>query len=163
MKPIACILSAGAIVLAGLFTTACADESSAAYPSGYRDWTHVKSMLIGPGHGLYETFGGLHHIYANDKAVKGYRRGSFPDGSVIVFDLLEVSEAANAITEGSRKVLGVMEKDSRRFKDTGGWGFEGFAAGDAARPVVKANANTACFQCHIARKDKDYVFSEWRE
>ena len=42
-----------------------------AYPEGYRDWHHVKSMVIQPGHGLYDAFGGIHHLYANNKAVKG--------------------------------------------------------------------------------------------
>jgi hypothetical protein len=35
------------------------------YPEGYRLWTHVKSMELKPGHPLYESFGGLHHIYVN--------------------------------------------------------------------------------------------------
>ncbi|MER3451425.1 MAG: cytochrome C, partial [Thermus sp.] len=30
------------------------------YPKGFRAWTHVKSMVIEPGHPLYETFGGQH-------------------------------------------------------------------------------------------------------
>jgi hypothetical protein len=50
-----------------------------------------------------------------------------------------------------------------RFAGTGGWGFEGFAAGDRARPVVGKDAATACFGCHTAQKDRDYVFSIWRE
>jgi hypothetical protein len=129
----------------------------------YRQWTHVKSMVIEEGHPLYQSFGGLHHLYANEAAMKGYRSGAFPDGAVIVFDLLEAVPADNAITEGPRKILGVMQKDGARFKDTGGWGFEGFAAGDASRRAVGANAATACFQCHAAQKAHDYVFSVWRE
>jgi hypothetical protein len=49
-----------------------------AYPDGYPNWRHVKSMVIGPGHGLYDAFGGIHHIYANPEAVKGYAAGKFP-------------------------------------------------------------------------------------
>jgi Cytochrome P460 len=56
-----------------------------------------------------------------------------------------------------------MQKDGKRFAETGGWGFEGFAAGDPARAVVGQNARTACFGCHTAQKDHDYVFSLWRE
>lgn len=144
-------------------TPLCAGDKPVAYPEGYRGWTHVKSMVIQQGHSLYESFGGIHHLYANDKALEGYNKGSFPDGAVIVFDLLEAQQKANAITEGARKVLGVMEKDNQRYTDTGGWGFEGFAAGDPARRVVSDNANEACFQCHTARKDHDYVFSRWRD
>jgi len=99
------------------------------YPQGYRDWHHVKSMVIEAGHPLFGAFGGIHHLYANDKAMNGYRGKSFPDGSVIIFDLLEAVRDGNAVTEGARKVVGVMHKDSKKFKATGGWGFEGFGGG----------------------------------
>lgn len=144
-------------------TNVFADDSLVDYPAGYRDWTHVKTMIIQDGHGLYDSFGGIHHIYANSEALEGYKTGVFPDGAVIIFDLMEAIPADNAITEGPRKVLGVMEKDSRRFKDTGGWGFEGFASGDSSRRAVGKNADTACFQCHTSQKDHDYVFSVWRK
>jgi hypothetical protein len=48
------------------------------YPMGYRMWTHVRTVLIGPQSPAFESFGGLHHIYANDKAMEGYRAGRFP-------------------------------------------------------------------------------------
>ena len=145
-------------VLAG-----AAETANVPYPAGYRDWAHVKSMVIEKGHPLFEAFGGIHHIYANAPAMRGYRGGKFPDGSVIVFDLLEAPQSGNAVTEGKRKVLGVMKKDAKRIKDTGGWGFEGFAAGDRGRPVVGKDAATACFKCHTDKKDRDFVFSEWRD
>lgn len=139
-----------------------ADPPPVPYPEGYRAWTHVKSMVINPGHALYDSFGGIHHIYANKQAMAGYRAGKFPDGSVIVFDLLEANDAGSAVTEGSRKVVGVMRKDSKRYAATGGWGFEGFK-GDTRERAVGASAATACFQCHTAQRDRDYVFSSWRQ
>jgi len=148
------------VIPAALFA---AEKANVDYPTGYRDWTHVKSMVIQSGHPLYESFGGIHHIYANESALEGYRTGSFADGAVIIFDLLEATTADNAITEGERKVLGVMQKDGKRFAETGGWGFEGFAAGDPARAVVGQDARTACFDCHTKQKDHEYVFSRWRE
>lgn len=135
-----------------------------AYPAGYRQWTHVKSMILEAGHPLYASFGGLHHIYANKKALEGYRSGKFSDGAVIVFDLLEATKGDNAVSEGPRKVLGVMEKNARKFKETGGWGFEGFAGGDRAKRVVGKEAKGACFGCHAEQAGKTgYVFSTWRE
>ena len=100
-------------------------QSDVPYPMGYRDWHHVKSMVIEEGHPLFEAFGGIHHIYANDDAVTGYQDGRFPDGAVIAFDLLEAVRADNAVTEGVRTVLGVMHKDSERYPATGGWGLRG--------------------------------------
>jgi hypothetical protein len=120
-------------------------------------------MVIEEGHPLYKSFGGIHHIYANAKAMEGYRAGRFPDGAVIVFDLLEAPRADNAVTEGARKVAGVMHKDQKRYASTGGWGFEGFAGGDKAQRVVGKEAESACFACHAPQKARDYVFSSLRD
>ena len=149
-----------------LVVLATVDHARAAepvpYPTGYRDWTHVKSMVIETGHPLYESFGGIHHLYANERALAGYRGGRFPDGAIIVFDLLTAVDADNAISEGARKVVGVMHKDSRRYAATGGWGFEGFVGDSKTERAVADQAASACFACHQARKDSDYVFSEMR-
>ena len=133
------------------------------YPSDYRTWTHVKSMVIQEGHSLHSSFGGIHHIYANDKAMHGYVAGTFPDGSIIIFDLLEADASDNAITEGSRKVVGVMHKDSSKFQHTASWGFEGFGAGNPDDRIVGENYEQACFSCHTSQIDNDYVFSNYRE
>jgi hypothetical protein len=140
-----------------------ADAPPVPYPEGYRQWTHVKSMIINQGHPLYDAFGGIHHLYANSKAEQGYKSGKFADGSVIAFDLLEAKAADNTVQEGARKVLGVMLKDSRKYKDTGGWGFEGFKADSKTDRAVGKNAASACYQCHTAQKDKDFVFSAYRK
>src|ERR1044072_6957866 len=88
------------------------------YPGGYRQWTHVKSALVGPQSPSFPRYGGLHHIYANEKALEGYRGGQFQDGSVIVFDLLEVQEKAGVTAEAGRRFIDVMVKDSKRFTET---------------------------------------------
>ena len=139
-----------------------ADPPPVPYPDSYRTWTHVKSMAINPGHALYDAFGGIHHLYANPKAMQGYRSGKFADGAVIAFDLLEARAADNTVQEGARKVLGVMRKDAKRYAITGGWGFEAFKGGAKTERAVGANAATACFQCHTAQKDRDFVFSTFR-
>jgi hypothetical protein len=144
-------------------TVAVAAEPQVPYPDGYRDWHHVKSMVIEEGHPLHSAFGGIHHVYANDKALEGYGKGRFPDGAVIIFDLLEATRADNAITEGPRKVVGVMHKDARQFAATGGWGFEGFGGGDPTNRVVGKDAASACFACHEPQKDQNYTFSQLRD
>ena len=151
------------IPFAALVMLGAAQAADVPYPTGYRTWTHVKSMVIHPGHPLHASFGGIHHLYANAKAMEGYKSGHFKDGSVIIFDLLEANTAGNALTEGKRKVVGVMQRDARKYAATGGWGFEGFAAGDPAQRAVGANAKSACFDCHAPQKNTGYVFSTWRE
>ncbi|MGH6913756.1 MAG: cytochrome P460 family protein [Geminicoccales bacterium] len=141
---------------------ALAQEPAVPYPEGYRDWHHVKSMVIEPGHPLYDAFGGIHHLYANQEALDGYRSASFADGAVIVFDLLEAERGENAVVEGPRKVLGVMHKDQARFAETGGWGFEAFEGDSTTERLVGADAGSACFGCHEAKARPDFVFSELR-
>jgi len=152
-----------ASLVAATTTAVLAGNPEVPYPEGYRDWHHVKSMVIEEGHPLYGAFGGIHHLYANDKAMRGYRKGTFPDGSVIVFDLLEAVHDDNAVTEDARKVVGVMHKDSKHYAATGGWGFEGFGNGDPTDRVVSENAASACFGCHEPQQAQDYVFSTLRD
>ncbi len=151
-------------IVLGLFTIGTAFSEigkKVDYPAGYRNWTHVKSMVIQEGHPLYESFGGIHHIYANEKALKALKEGKpFPDGAVLVFDLLEAKAENNAIVEGKRKVVGVMQKDSKKFAETGGWGFEGFK-GDSKERIVK-DPIQSCFNCHASQKSNDFVFTKYR-
>ncbi|PIZ21351.1 MAG: cytochrome C [Comamonadaceae bacterium CG_4_9_14_0_8_um_filter_57_21] len=158
MKHILTVLSSLALVL-----PAIAADPVVPYPAGYRNWHHVKSMVIDKGHPLHESFGGIHHLYANPKAMVGYKSGKFPDGAIIVFDLLEAKSADNTMTEGTRKVVGVMHKNAKKYATTGGWGFEGFGGGDRKNRVVRDNAASACFACHAPQKDNDYVFSRLRD
>lgn len=153
------VLLSAAVITSGALA---ADVAPVPYPKGYRQWQHVKSMVIEPGHSLYEAFGGIHHLYANAKAMEGYRSGKFPDGAVIVFDLLEAKSGDKAVTEGKRKVVGVMLRDARRYAATGGWGFEGFAGDSDTQRAVGDKAATACFTCHEAQKQRDFVFSNYR-
>jgi len=156
------VVVVASMLAAGMAATA-ADAPPVPYPDGYRQWTHVKSMVINPGHALYDAFGGIHHLYANKKAEQGYAKGKFADGAVIVFDLLEAKSADNTVQEGARKVVGVMHKDAKKYKATGGWGFEGFKGDSKTDRAVAGNAAAACYQCHTAQKDKDYVFSAYRK
>lgn len=132
------------------------------YPAGYRKWVRVRTVLVGPQSPAFKSSGGIHHIYANGKALEGYAKGTFPDGSILVFDLLEAKESNGITTEGKRERIDVMMRDSGRFSSTGGWGFERFPGNDD-KPGLTTEQKTACFDCHQQRKDHDLVFSEYRE
>ena len=138
-------------------------DSPMPYPQNYRQWVHVKSGLVGPQSQIYAHYGGLHHIYANDKAIEGYRTGHFPDGSVIVFDLLEVQESAGVTTESARRFIDVMTKDSQRYADTGGWGYEEFKGDSQTEHTLTAETRAQCAKCHAAQNAHDFVFSTFRQ
>jgi len=137
-------------------------EDLVAYPDGYRDWTHIKTMVLHDGHPLANPFQGIHHVYGNPQAVAGLQSGQFDDGAILVFDLLEYLTADKASTEGERVLLGVMVKDSDRYPATGGWGFEGFA-GSSRTERLASDGGTSCYECHTSQQDHDYVFTRWRD
>ena len=150
-----------ALMVSTFITLAVADGNKVPYPESYRQWQHVKSMLIQPGHPLENPFQGIHHIYANDEAVEGLKAGQYADGSVLAFDLLAYTEKDNTIQEGKRKLLGVMHKDSAKYSKTGGWGFEGFT-GDSKTERLTSDGGQSCYGCHLPQKESDYVFSRFR-
>lgn len=132
------------------------------YPEGFRGWAHVKSKIKRGEGKAVDPFGEIHHIYANPPAMEGYRTGKFPEGAVLVFDVLELVEKdSKIIREGARRNTQVMVKDAR-FVGTGGWGYELFAQDSRENRAIGANAVTACYQCHTQRKDHDHVFSSFR-
>jgi hypothetical protein len=152
------------LILAGIAATVLpiAAFADVAYPDGFRDWKHVKSMVINKGHPLYDAVGGIHHIYGNKTAIKGYTAGKFADGSVIAFDLFEAVDKDNAVSEGGRKAVVVMARDSKKFKATDGWGYQVFDP-KSKKGGLDAKAQGECHACHMAQKDKDFVFSALRD
>jgi hypothetical protein len=156
-------------LIAGLTAVAIAIASAAEtppvpHPEGFRSWMVVKSLIVGPAHASFPNRGGLHHYYANDKAVAGYRTGTFPDGAIIVDEAVFTKEgegaAAGLLLEGERRSLDVMVKDAERYKGTGGWGYEHFDRDDKTGQLTEAGRAT-CATCH-AKAPADHVFSRIR-
>lgn len=156
------------VVTLGLLATLSAGAGGpgarkVAYPEGYRLWTHAKSQIVTPSHPRAQSIGGLHHIYGNALAIEGYKSGSFADGSILVFDLLELREEDHLMVEGARRRLSVMEKNSQAYPDTGGWGFENFAGDSHTDSNLEAiGGASGCFACHLEKQASGFVFSTFR-
>jgi hypothetical protein len=159
-KPV--LLLAG-VVLAGSLTVIAAASLTTwidvPYPDGYRRWVHVSSSLS-PG---TAPATGLHHIYANAKAMEGYRSREFPDGSVLVLDLFEAQTTGGFVTAGGRRAVRVMRKDRKRFVETGGWGFEEFRGDSKTDRALDDGARRACYACHRQQEDQGLLFSAFRD
>ena len=136
-------------------------QAEVAYPNDYRQWQHVKSMVIEPGHPLEDPFQGIHHIYGNAEAIHGLQSGDYRDGAILVFDLLNYKNEQQTILEGERKLIGVMVRDSQKYRTTNGWGYQAFA-GDSRDQHLVNDGGEGCHSCHQAREQHDYVFSEYR-
>lgn len=138
------------------------------YPDGYRNWRHVTSTVLPPKDGATNLpsdgakaaapHGLMFNIYANEKALEGYRTGHFPEGAVLIADWFVLEKKGPELVQGRRKSINVMIRDARHTA-TGGWGFEDFDEDSHTIRNVKQNAVKMCFECHARAKDREHVFS----
>ena len=162
MRKVILMLSSLAVLIVGFALSAQTDEAPS-FPKDFRKWAHVKSVLVGPRSAAFATEGGIHHIYANEKALQGYESGNFPDGSVIVYDLLETKEVGGNTIEGQTRRVDVMVKQSEQYASTGGWEFMSFSGNDQSNGKLTPARQATCTGCHAHKKDRDSVFSEFRK
>ena len=148
-------------VLACLGQAAASPVEEPAYPDGYRRWTHVST---GVADAAFKRYEGMHNIYANPKAIEGYKSsGAFPDGSVIVFDLFEVATKDGATNATKRKFIDVMVKDSKRYAATGGWGYTEFLGESRTERTFGQDKAMGCHGCHAASATRDSVFTRFND
>ena len=151
------------------------DEAGAiSLPEGFRsDWTFlgtwsiaekdVESSSAASGHGA----AGLHNVYTQPGVAEYFRRnGSFPDGAVIVKELLKAVTATMTTGTVSRgnEVEGwfIMIQDTEgRFSSNplwgDGWGWALFNADQPDKPVTQ-NYKTECVGCHIPARKDDWIY-----
>lgn len=157
-----CFIAAGATAALALAVWAAEQARPDVKLPDYRQWTHVKTMVIfDPAHPLHKDFGGIHHVYANARALPSTQAEKFPypDGSQLVFVLYDIKNANGAYVATDKKVTAVMIKDSAKYKDTGGWAFQ---AWDAQGRALVSDGGVSCFACHRDQAAKtDYVFSRF--
>jgi hypothetical protein len=136
------------------------------FPTGFRDWFVVNSMIVTKDSPIFGQIGGLHIIYVNAIGLPTLKKGGpfpYPDGTVFADDVHDFSLENGSYVEGAKKAVTVMVKDAKKYSATGGWGFQVWLASDLTKPVVPdtAHAIQACFTCHTPRKDHDYTFSTY--
>ena len=119
-------------------------------------------------------------ILGNPMMIQAYEKGipangkTVPDGAKMakVHWTAKKSEKAPSPTTvaGALHDVDFMAKDSKRFADSGGWGYGAFkydAASASFTPATTADAppqanDAKCgFGCHTIVKSRDYVFTEY--
>ncbi len=133
---------------------------------GYEDWSVVSSA---------RTEEVLKVIVANPAMIKAYKAGipgngqPFPEGAMIAKLQWKPKKSTEApfvvdVPDVFKQAF-VMEKDSKRFPKTGGWGYAVFNY-DAASDTFTADPKSLsdCGQsCHVAVKAKDYIFHPYQK
>jgi hypothetical protein len=118
-------------------------------------------------------------VLGNPAMIKAYADGApsngkpFPDGAKMAkvhWNPKKLETFPAATVPGSQHDVDFMVKDSKRFADSGGWGYAVFeydAASDTFRPGTstdkppQGNDAKCGFACHTSVKARDYVFTEY--
>jgi hypothetical protein len=138
---------------------------------GYEGWQTIAVSYNG---------GLLAVILGNPAMIDAYKAGvpgngkPFPDGAKMA--KIHWNAKKNESAPGQPLVAGAlhdvdfMVKDSKKFSDSGGWGYAEFeydTASEAFRPGTEADKppqgnDAKCgFACHTVVKKQDYVFTEY--
>lgn len=137
---------------------------------GYEVWQLVSISQDGPA---------MAAILANPVMIEAYRAGvpgngkPFPDGSKMAkihWIPTKLATFPAATVPGAQHDVDFMVKDSKRFPDSGGWGWAAFEHDTASGTFTPATAaakppqgnDAKCgLQCHTIVKTSDYVFTEY--
>lgn len=140
---------------------------------GYETWEVVSVSHTDGGEGMggNETF---NVIVANPAMIKAYAAGipgngqPFPDGAKTVkiqYAPKKSAEAPFKVSIPDRlKDVAVMVKDSKRFPDSGGWGYGLFDYNASTDAFAPNGTGAKCgAACHTIVKAKDYVFTRYEK
>ena len=138
---------------------------------GYEGWQVINLSQNGGAFGV---------ILGNPAMISAYQAGipangkPFPDGARMA--KIHWVPKTNTIAPGPPTVAGelmnvdVMVKDSKRFADSGGWGYgvfeydaatSSFRPGDEKSKPPQAHDAKCGFACHTIVKNRDFVFTEY--
>ena len=161
------------VMVAGLagMTLAAQDKYTLRVPNGlafsefkgYEDWRTVAVSQAGE---LIEV------ILGNPVMIDAYRAGipgngkHFPDGAKMAKIHWKAKKSAEApdptTVPDTLHDIDFMLKDSKRFRDSGGWGYAQFNHDPASGTFTPEGSGSDCgYSCHTIVKAKDYVFTTY--
>jgi Cytochrome P460 len=171
------ILAVSAVAVA--FSMSAPDKYTLKVPNGLA-FSEFKGYEDWPVIAISENGGLISVILGNRAMIDAYRAGApgngkpFPDGARMA--KIHWNPKKNEAYPGQPTVpntqhdIDLMVKDSKRFADSGGWGYAEFeyeASSDTFRPGTltdsppQANDAKCGFACHTLVKTRDYVFTDY--
>jgi len=143
-------------------------------PKDFHEWVYVGSPLTPNAlNGGNANFPEFHNVYIEPGSYETYKRTNvFPEGTILFKELQLALPAENP--DGSRAEpsgrgyfpgpwngADATVKDSKRYADTGGWGYYNFNHHEPKAPTAKVRAKEECAYCHIANAKKDEVWTQF--
>lgn len=143
-------------------------------PKNFNEWVFVGSPLTPNAlNGGKANFPEYHNVYIEPGSYEIYKKtGEFPEGTIFFKELQLTKPAQNP--DGSRtepsgrgffpgKLNGadVTVKDTKRYADSGGWGYYNFNHYEPKAATAKVRPKSECAFCHIANAKKDEVWTQF--
>jgi hypothetical protein len=136
------------------------------FPKDYRTWIYLSTGLdmsytdqpTMPGTHMFDS------VFVNREAYADFQKtGTWPDKTVMVLEVRRGADKGSINKRGQfqsdRLATEVHVKDVARFKESGGWAFFGFGAGE--NPGQKLPAGAGCQACHEAHAAVDTTFVQF--
>jgi hypothetical protein len=158
------VLGGGAISAQDKYTVQVPDGLAFSEFRGFEDWRVVAVSRTEEGV--------LAVIVANPAMIDAYRAGipgngkNFPDGAKIAKihwkEKRSTEAPAPTGVPNTLRDVDFIQKDSKRFPDSGGWGYAQFNYDPASDTFSPEGSGTNCgYACHTIVAAKDYIFTAY--
>ncbi|MFD2029404.1 cytochrome P460 family protein [Ancylobacter dichloromethanicus] len=184
---IAAIVAAVSAITTGVIAQTASTDGRAQYkpeytasgelilPENFEKWVFVGSPLtpnaLNDGAANFPEY---HNVYMDPDSYEAYQKTNvFPEGTTFFSRKLQLALPAEnpdgSRTEpsgrgyfpGALNGADVTVKDSKRFAETGGWGYFNFNHHEPKAPTAKARPIGECAYCHMASAKKDDVWTQF--
>jgi len=161
----------GLLAAAGGVALAAQDKYGVRAPNGlafaeFRGFESWQTVAVSQSGTMIEV------ILGNPVMIKAYLSGvpgngkHFPDGARLAkihWNAKQSTEAPSPTTvPDTLHDIDFMVRDSKRFKDTGDWGYQQFNYDNASATFTPEENDAKCgFSCHTIVAKKDYVFTAY--
>ena len=143
-------------------------------PKNFHEWVYVGSPFtpnaLNNGMAGFPEF---HNVYIEPGSYEIFKKtNQFPEGTILFKELQLALPGTNP--DGSRMEpsgrgyfpgpfngADVSVKDSKRYADTGGWGYYNFNHHEPKAPTAQVRPKAECAYCHMASAKKDSVWTQF--
>jgi hypothetical protein len=168
---VAVMLGAGVIAggspAAESFSPYVDEKGNISLPKDFRGWQFLGTWGVATDEDNEVGSKGFHNVYTQPETVSAFRKnGKFPDGAVLVKELLKAK--TDSMTTGEISYAAetdgwfIMIKDTKgRFKGNklwgDGWGWALFKAENPTK-IVTEDYKDDCLSCHVPAKKDDWIY-----
>jgi len=169
------IVQAATTTAGGRYLPEYLPDGELVLPKNFHSWVFVGAPLtpnaLNNGQANFPEF---HNVYMEPGSYAIYKRtGVFPEGTIL-FKELQLTLPPAEFPDGSRMEpsgrgyfggpfngADVAVKDTKRYADTGGWGYYNFHHYEPKAPSAKLRPKDECASCHMANAKKDDVWTQF--